>query len=131
MYLTPSLLLPVCLVSFSLKACLACSVGRFYNQEELIIFAKIIISYYSTLLRCAEHLTLSLINKLILLVEPLSKGHFGTSPCKEAVFFSEVEMYCMYNFWGYWKCPLYRGCPFLGGSFIRSSKYCKTRTSIS
>ncbi len=118
MYLTPSLLLPVCLVSFSLKACLACSVGRFYNQEELIIFAKIIISYYSTLLRCAEHLTLSLINKLILLVEPLSKGHFGTSPCKEAVFFSEVEMYCMYIFGDIGSVPCIEVAPFSEGPLL-------------
>ncbi len=34
-------------------------------------------------------------------VEPLSKGHFGTShfvPSREAVLFSEVEMYCMHAY---------------------------------
>ncbi len=33
-------------------------------------------------------------------MEPKSKGHFGTShfvPCREAVLFSEVEMYCIYT----------------------------------
>ncbi len=33
-------------------------------------------------------------------MEPLSKGHFWTShfvPCREAVLFSEVEMYCIYT----------------------------------
>ena len=28
------------------------------------------------------------------------------SPCREAVFFLEVEMYCIYTFGDIWKCPL-------------------------
>ncbi len=58
--------------------------------------------------------------KGIHVVEPMSKRHFGTSHFV-AVLFSEVENVLHIHFWGYWKCPLYRGCPFLGGSFIRGS----------
>ena len=54
-------------------------------------------------------------------VEPLNKGHFGASHvvlCREVVLFSEVQ-----NVWEWYfeECPLQRGCPFLGGSFIRGS----------
>ena len=54
-------------------------------------------------------------------VEPPNKGHFGISHvvlCREVVLFSEVQ-----NVWEWYfeECPLQRGCPFLGGSFIGGS----------
>ena len=58
---------------------------------------------------------------VVVTVEPPSKGHFWTNHfviCREAVLFSEVENLLHIHFEGYGKCPLYKGCPFLGGPFI-------------
>ena len=52
-------------------------------------------------------------------VEPLNKGHFGTSHfvlCKEAVLCSEVK-----NVLLQWEGCTEGGCPFLGESFIGGS----------
>ena len=53
-------------------------------------------------------------------VAPPNKGHFGAGHailCREVVHFSEVQMYGN----GTLKCPLQRGRPLPGGSFIGGS----------
>ena len=57
-------------------------------------------------------------------VEPPNKGHFGTSHfvfCREVVLFSDVKNVLLQWERGIEQCPLQRGCPFLGGSFIGGS----------
>ena len=57
-------------------------------------------------------------------VEPPNKGHFGASHVvlyREAVLFSEVQNVMVLWEWYFEECPLQRGRPFLGGSFIRGS----------
>ncbi len=56
-------------------------------------------------------------------MEPLNKGHSGITSIihyREVVLISEVKLVC----------PLYKGCPYLGGSFIRRLFYCCTLSIV-
>ncbi len=71
------------------------------NKEDLYKFPGINGVCYRGIQSFNYILSLSTHYVIIHTVEPLSKGHFGTShfvPCREVVLFSEVEMYCIYTF---------------------------------